>query len=88
MWRDACGWAIPRPLRDAALAGAGIAQLGAFLVGEDLRAGRLTPVLETIAPPGTPVCAIYPHRRHLPPKVRHLIDAIAARWRQSLPWPA
>ena len=50
--------------------------------------GRLTPVLETIAPPGTPVCAIYPHRRHLPPKVRHLIDAIAARWRQSLPWPA
>ncbi|WZB63432.1 LysR family transcriptional regulator [Achromobacter xylosoxidans] len=75
-------------LRDAALAGAGIAQLGAFLVGEDLRAGRLTPVLETVAPPGAPVCAIYPHRRHLPPKVRHLIDAIAARWRQSLPWPA
>ena len=64
-------------LRDAALAGAGIAQLGAFLIGEDLR-GRLTPVLETIAAPGAPVCAIYPHRRHLPPKVRHLIDAIAA----------
>ena len=38
-------------LRDAALAGAGIAQLGAFLIGEDLRAGRLTPVLETIAAP-------------------------------------
>ena len=72
-------------LRDAALAGAGIAQLGAFLIGEDLRAGRLTPVLETIAAPGAPVCAIYPHRRHLPPKVRHLIDAIAVRWRHSLP---
>ena len=54
-------------LRDAALAGAGIAQLGAFLIGEDLRAGRLTPVLETIARPA-PVCAIYPHRRHLPPR--------------------
>ncbi|CAB5517212.1 HTH-type transcriptional regulator DmlR [Achromobacter anxifer] len=75
-------------LRDAALAGAGIAQLGAFLVGEDLRAGRLTPLLESAAPPGAPVCAVYPHRRHLAPKVRVLIDAIAGRWSAGAPWAA
>lgn len=73
-------------LRDAALAGEGIVQLGAFLVGEDLRAGRLAPVLESVAPAGAPVCAVYPHRRHLAPKVRVLIDAIADRWRGGAPW--
>ena len=73
-------------LRDAALAGEGIAQLGAFLVGEDLRAGRLAPVLEAVAPAGAPVCAVYPHRRHLAPKVRVLIDAIASKWSSGAPW--
>ena len=72
-------------LRDAALAGAGIAQLGAFRIGEDLRAPADAGVGDHRAAPGAPVCAIYPHRRHLPPKVRHLIDAIAVRWRHSLP---
>lgn len=75
-------------LRDAVLAGAGIAQLGAFLVGEDLRAGRLVAVLEAHAPPGAPVCAVYPHRRHLSPKVRALIDAMARRWSAAPPWGA
>ncbi|MFD4838939.1 LysR family transcriptional regulator [Achromobacter sp. NPDC058515] len=73
-------------LRDAALAGGGIVQLGAFLVGDDLRAGRLLPVLESAAPAGAPVCAVYPHRRHLAPKVRVLIDEIAGRWSSGAPW--
>ena len=75
-------------LRDAALAGEGIAQLGAFLVGADLRAGRLQAVLESVAPAGAPVCAVYPHRRHLAPKVRVLIDGIARAWRAGPPWAA
>lgn len=73
-------------LRDAAVAGDGIVQLGAFLVADDLRAGRLTPVLETVAPAGAPVCAVYPHRRHLSPKVRLLIDEIAGVWNTDPPW--
>ncbi|MEN4922271.1 LysR family transcriptional regulator [Achromobacter spanius] len=73
-------------LRDAALAGDGIVQVGAFLVGDDLLAGRLVPVLEAWSPPGAPVCAVYPHRRHLAPKVRVLIDDIAARWLAGAPW--
>ncbi|MDF3849926.1 LysR family transcriptional regulator [Achromobacter denitrificans] len=75
-------------LRDAALAGEGIAQLGAFLVGADLRAGRLVAVLESVAPAGAPVCAVYPHRRHLAPKVRLLIDGIARAWSAGPPWAA
>ncbi|WP_081955099.1 LysR family transcriptional regulator [Achromobacter sp. RTa] len=73
-------------LRDAALAGEGIVQLGAFLVGADLRAGRLQPVLESVAPPGAPVCAVYPHRRHLAPKVRVLLDRVAQAWSAGPPW--
>lgn len=73
-------------LRDAALAGDGIVQVGAYLVADDLRAGRLVPVLEAWALPGAPVCAVYPHRRHLTPKVRVLIDDIAARWSAGAPW--
>ncbi|MCY1529974.1 HTH-type transcriptional regulator DmlR [compost metagenome] len=75
-------------LRDAALAGEGIVQLGAFLVGADLRAGRLQAVLESVAPAGAPVCAVYPHRRHLAPKVRVLIDSIARAWSAGPPWAA
>lgn len=75
-------------LRDAALADAGIAQLGAFLVGADLRAGRLVEVLASYAPAGAPVCAVYPHRRHLAPKVRVLIDGIARAWSAGAPWAA
>ncbi|MFF7399161.1 LysR family transcriptional regulator [Achromobacter sp. NPDC008082] len=73
-------------LRDAAVAGDGIAQLGAFLVADDLRAGRLAPVLESVAGAGAPVYAVYPHRRHLSPKVRVLIDDIASAWNADPPW--
>ncbi|MGE8690262.1 MAG: LysR family transcriptional regulator [Achromobacter sp.] len=75
-------------LRDAALAGEGIVQLGAFLVGADLRAGRLQAVLESVAPAGAPVCAVYPHRRHLAPKVRVLLDRVAQAWGAGPPWDA
>lgn len=75
-------------LRDAAVAGDGIAQLGAFLIADDLRAGRLVPLLESVAPHGAPVCAVYPHRRHLSPKVRVLIDEIAGLWSTDAPWAA
>lgn len=73
-------------LRDAALAGDGIAQLGAFLVADDLRSGRLIAVLEPWAGPGAAVLAVYPQRRHLSPKVRLLIDEIIQQWSPEPPW--
>ena len=39
--------------------------VGAFLVGEQIAAGTLVPVLERYCRPGPPICAVYPSRRHL-----------------------
>ena len=47
-------------LRDAAVAGAGLCQVGAFLVGEQIAAGTLVPVLERYCRPGPPICAVIP----------------------------
>lgn len=73
-------------MRDLALADAGLVQIAAFLVGADLRAGTLVPVLEAFTGPGAPVCAVYPNRRHLSPKVRRLIDEIDRAWADGAPW--
>ena len=73
-------------LRDAALAGYGVAQLPTFLVGADLRDGRLRSVLDGFAGQGDPIQAVYPTGRHLSPKVRTLIDMITAAWRDLPPW--
>ncbi|AKQ54330.1 LysR family transcriptional regulator [Bordetella hinzii] len=61
-------------LRTAALAGHGIIQQPEFLVGEDLRAGRLVPVLPEYARPPITMMAVYPHRRLLSPKVRSFVE--------------
>lgn len=73
-------------VRDAALAGLGLVQLGAFLVGDDIREGRLTPVLTDYRREEGPVVAVYPTRRHLSPKVRMFIDHIHAEWSAASPW--
>ena len=57
------------------LAGIGIAWAADFLVAQDLAVGRLVPLLEGCRVDlRTPVHAVYPARRHLPVKVRALID--------------
>lgn len=73
-------------LRDAVLAGYGIGQLATFLVGDDLRTGRLRPILESYALDGPPIRVVYPTGRHLSPKVRHFIDLLAETWRPEPPW--
>ncbi|MCY1009652.1 LysR family transcriptional regulator [Nannocystis pusilla] len=61
-------------LRDAAVAGFGIAFLPDFLVAEDLVAGRLRQVLPGLEVGDVKIAAIYPSRRHLEPRVRRFID--------------
>ena len=73
-------------LRDAVLAGYGVAQLPTFLVGDDLRQGRLRSVLDDVTAAGDPIQAVYPTGRHLSPKVRRLIDMIVAAWGDTPPW--
>ena len=61
-------------LRDAAVAGFGIAWLPDFLVEPDLEAGRLRRVLSDVRFEAVDVVALYPTRRLLDPRVRRLID--------------
>jgi DNA-binding transcriptional LysR family regulator len=67
-------------LRQAALDGLGIAMLPTFLVGEDIRSGRLRRVLVDYAPPEMAIHAVYPPGRYLAPKVRSFIDFLAERF--------
>ncbi|WP_437622454.1 LysR family transcriptional regulator [Sorangium sp. So ce1151] len=61
-------------LRDAAVAGLGIAFLPDFLVAADLAAGRLQQVLPDLAAEDVKIVTIYPTRRLLEPRVRRFID--------------
>lgn len=63
-------------IRDAAVAGLGIGLLPAFLVDEDLAAGRLRAVLPAVDLGEVKIVAIYPTRRHLEPRVRRFIDLL------------
>lgn len=70
-------------LREVLLAGAGITVTPRFVVEPDLRAGRLTAVLEDYRLRELAVYAVYPERRHLSPKVRAFIDFIGERLREG-----
>ncbi|NMH66911.1 LysR substrate-binding domain-containing protein [Shewanella salipaludis] len=65
-------------LQAAALQGVGIASLPALIVHQDLLAGRLVEVLPLWVPRSGILHAIYPSRRCLLPKVRSLLDFLAA----------
>ncbi|HEX8441395.1 LysR family transcriptional regulator [Archangium sp.] len=69
----------------AARAGLGLVRLPTVLVADDVRAGVLVPVLETVTPPGLVIYAVYPSGRQLPPKVRVFLETLAQR-SAALPW--
>jgi DNA-binding transcriptional LysR family regulator len=73
-------------LRDATLAGYGIARLATFLISDELRAGRLVSILRHVDADGAPIRAVYPSSRHLSPKVRVFIDELLDAWRPEPPW--
>ena len=76
-------------LRRAALAGAGIAILPTYLVGADLREGRLQRVLPRMEPETLGIHALFLSRQHLPLALRLLIDFLAQRFGgRAAPWDA
>ena len=70
----------------AALAGLGIVWQPTFLVGADLRAGRLVALLPGYRVPDIDILAVYPSRRHLSAKVRAMIDFLADEFSGVPPW--
>ncbi|MEQ8345365.1 MAG: LysR family transcriptional regulator [Sneathiellaceae bacterium] len=72
-------------LRDAALAGLGIVLKSTWDVGDDLRQGRLVPVLadHPLVDQGA-IWAVYPSARLLAPKVRAFVDFFAGHFSGKL----
>ncbi len=73
-------------LRQAALAGRGITKLPTFLIGEDIRAGRLQVVLPDQPPTTLGIYALYAPNRYLAAKTRVLIDFLVERFGPEPPW--
>ncbi|UHQ55707.1 MULTISPECIES: LysR substrate-binding domain-containing protein [Microbulbifer] len=61
-------------LVDAALKGIGLVQLPDYYVDEHLRSGRLISLLEHYREEDDGIWGVYPHNRHLSPKVSMLLD--------------
>ncbi|AUX45178.1 LysR family transcriptional regulator [Sorangium cellulosum] len=70
-------------LREAALAGLGIVNLPDYLVGDDLRSGRLVAVLEGLVPVERAVYAVYPQAPFVPARVRELVRHLAEGFSRS-----
>ncbi|ABV38836.1 Carbonate dehydratase [Shewanella sediminis HAW-EB3] len=64
-------------LVDAAIKGIGIIQLPDYYVLPYLEDGQLIPLLEQNRQPDEGIWALYPHNRHLSPKVRMLLDYLS-----------
>jgi len=73
-------------LRLAALRGEGIVLQPSFLVGDDLAAGGLMPILPGYTPHELVIQAVYPHSRHLSVKARTFDDFLVARFGQEPEW--
>lgn len=73
-------------LMEAALAGLGLAWLPDFVVADAIRAGRLVAVLPDLTDSDLPIWAVYPHTRHLAPKVRLFVEHLRARLGDCPPW--
>lgn len=69
------GWA----LRAAALEGAGVVQLPAFVIGQDLREGRLMPILTEWHGRPVPLHAVYPDNRLIAARVKAFVAFLAAK---------
>ena len=73
-------------LRAAALQGAGLVNLPTFIVGADVQSEKLVTVLDRFIPQDMTLNAVYPHARHLSPKVRAFVDFLSERFGPKPYW--
>ena len=73
-------------LYQAVLAGVGIARLATYLIGHDLRRGRLVHILPEYTHVRNSIFVVYPHRSHLSAKVRALVDFLVEKFSPVPPW--
>jgi len=73
-------------MRDAALAGLGLAALPRFIAAPALRDGRLIEVLAKTPPTADTIYAVYPRTRYVSRGVRAVIDMLVDAFAQGAPW--
>jgi DNA-binding transcriptional LysR family regulator len=73
-------------IAEAAARGAGVVLEPAFVVGPDVRAGRLVPLLQDFTPAPIPIYAVYPSRKHLSAKVRLFVDFLVESFAGTRDW--
>jgi DNA-binding transcriptional LysR family regulator len=75
-------------LREALLREGGVTLTPTFVVGNDIREGRLQVVLQEYSTIELSIYAVYPQRRHLSPKVRAFVDFMIERISDPPYWEA
>lgn len=73
-------------LREAVLQGAGVMLTPTFVVGADIRAGRLKAVLTDYAAMEISIYAVYPQRKHLSPKIRAFVEFMTGQIQDPPYW--
>lgn len=73
-------------LHKLALNGVGIGRIPTFLCANDIKEGRLKPILCNWDFKAVPIHALYPSNRHLSVKVRSFVDYVVEELRQNQPW--
>lgn len=73
-------------MRDAAIAGLGLAALPRFIAAPALRDGRLIEVLAKTPPTADTIYAVYPRTRYVSRGVRAIIDMLVDAFAQAAPW--
>ena len=73
-------------LQGAALAGAGIAMLPTYQAADALRSGALLRLIPEAKPQALNLNAVYTSRKHMPATLRSMLDFLAHRFKDELPW--
>jgi DNA-binding transcriptional LysR family regulator len=92
--RDGIGYVVPVRSRlivsniesacDAARAGLGVTVAFSYCLGEFIKAGELTPLLQNYQPPPLPVSLVYSPNRFMPAKLRAFLDFALPRLKARL----
>ena len=73
-------------LKDACVAGLGLALLPTFIAGKDLKAGRLQQVLTDYRAPELQLSLLYPPNRHLSARIRLLVQFLQDKFAGEACW--
>ncbi|MEO8039193.1 MAG: LysR family transcriptional regulator [Betaproteobacteria bacterium] len=70
-----------RAIREAVLAGNGVAIGPVWLYFDDLKSGRVRNLMQSLAPAALDIHALYAPSNHLPQRIRHFIEALEGAFR-------